>query len=110
MDLSVAVIKNNIVINRIVIDDANNNADFINQFLEIQNADKMIELSKYKPVFIGDTYDEEKDNFIGEKLYNSWVLNNETLEWEAPIPKPVIEGKSFQWSEDEENWVEEIIV
>jgi len=37
---------------------------------------------------IGDTYDEDRDAFISPKPYNSWVLNEDTCLWEAPVEKP----------------------
>ena len=37
---------------------------------------------------IGGTYDENLNAFIGPKPYPSWILNEETCEWESPVPKP----------------------
>jgi len=37
---------------------------------------------------IGGTYDEILNAFIAPKPYNSWILNEETCEWESPVPKP----------------------
>lgn len=54
---------------------------------------------------VGYTYDEEKDAFIPPKRFNSWVLNNETCWWEAPIPYP-LDGKTYAWSEDTVSWTE----
>jgi hypothetical protein len=39
-------------------------------------------------VSIGQTYSYELKAFISTKPYPSWILNEETLQWEAPIPKP----------------------
>jgi type II secretory pathway pseudopilin PulG len=36
----------------------------------------------------GGTYDETLNAFIAPKPYDSWILNEETCEWESPIPKP----------------------
>jgi hypothetical protein len=52
---------------------------------------------------IGMTYDSELDAFIPPKPFDSWVLNEETAQWEAPTPKP--EG-SFYWDEKTISWVE----
>lgn len=38
---------------------------------------------------IGDTYNEELDAFIVPKLHNSWILNGNTIEWNAPVPAPL---------------------
>jgi hypothetical protein len=37
---------------------------------------------------IGYTYDEDRDAFIPKKPYNSWILNEQTCLWEAPVAKP----------------------
>jgi hypothetical protein len=52
---------------------------------------------------IGYSYDFELDAFIGPKPFESWILNEETAKWEAPVPKP--EG-NFDWNEDLVSWVE----
>lgn len=55
---------------------------------------------------IGFTYDAERDAFIPRKPFASWVLNEETCLWEAPVSPPVEEGKIFRWDEDTISWVE----
>ena len=52
---------------------------------------------------IGFTYDENLDAFIPPKLFNSWVLNEETCLWEAPTSRPT-DGKNYQWVEADLNW------
>jgi len=54
---------------------------------------------------IGFKYDEERDAFIPPKSFRSWVLNEETCLWEAPIPYPT-DGKEYRWSEFDADWVE----
>jgi len=39
---------------------------------------------------IGFTYDEERDAFIAPKPFQTWILNEDTCQWEAPIPNPAI--------------------
>lgn len=51
---------------------------------------------------VGDTYDEQRDAFIAPKPFNSWVLNEATCQWEAPIPRPT--SGMFAWDEDALNW------
>jgi len=53
---------------------------------------------------LGFTYDYFRDAFIPPKFYNSWVLNETTCQWEAPIPEPN-DGESYVWDETIENWV-----
>jgi hypothetical protein len=54
---------------------------------------------------IGYYYDQEKDAFIPPKPFNSWILNNNTCLWEAPITKPD-DGKRYEWNENLINWEE----
>lgn len=53
---------------------------------------------------LGYFYDEELDAFIPPKPYDSWVLNEETCFWEAPIPYPE-DGEMYFWDESEGTWV-----
>ena len=52
---------------------------------------------------IGFTYDEERDAFIPPKTFNSWILNEETCNWEAPVPYPT-DGFSYGWNEETLTW------
>lgn len=54
---------------------------------------------------IGYTYDEQMDAFIPPKPYSSWLLNEETCLWDAPIPYPNNE-KDYFWDESTVSWVE----
>ena len=54
---------------------------------------------------IGFSYDEERDAFIPPKPFNSWVLNEDTCLWEAPIARPT-DGKNYLWDESVVNWIE----
>jgi len=55
---------------------------------------------------IGYTYDEDKDAFIPPKPFNSWILNEDTCRWEAPIPMPndVSATKQYSWNEQTLSW------
>ena len=53
----------------------------------------------------GYTYDSVRDAFIPPKPYNSWVLNEDTCNWEAPVTRPT-DGKLYVWDEDTVSWVE----
>jgi len=55
---------------------------------------------------IGYSYDETLDAFIPPKPFASWILNEDTCYWEAPIAKPVEEDKIFVWDEESTSWVE----
>jgi len=54
---------------------------------------------------IGFTYDKDRDAFIPPKPFDSWVLNEETCLWEAPVPMPD-DGKDYRWDEEKQSWVE----
>jgi len=54
---------------------------------------------------IGHTYDSELDAFIAPKPFDSWVLDEETAQWEAPIEYPT-DGKNYSWNEETTRWVE----
>jgi hypothetical protein len=53
---------------------------------------------------IGYAYDNQLDAFVPPSPYPSWVLDEETCNWEAPIPMPP--GGPWHWDEDSEEWVE----
>jgi hypothetical protein len=52
---------------------------------------------------IGYTYDAGRDAFIPPKPYASWVLNEGTCQWEAPVPMPT-DGKRYAWDEATVTW------
>ena len=52
---------------------------------------------------IGMTYDEDKDAFIPKKPYNSWILNETTCQWEAPVALPDTENR-YNWNEETTTW------
>jgi hypothetical protein len=56
---------------------------------------------------IGYTYDEDRDAFIPKKPYQSWILNEDTCLWEAPVAMPTTEledNKYYFWNESILNW------
>jgi hypothetical protein len=53
---------------------------------------------------IGYTYDWDRDAFIPPKPYPSWILNEDTCRWEAPIPYPN-DGVMYSWDEEAGDWV-----
>lgn len=54
---------------------------------------------------IGYTYDAKNDVFYPAKPYPSWVLDENTWNWYAPIPMPT-DGKMYMWDENVQNWIE----
>jgi hypothetical protein len=56
---------------------------------------------------IGMTYDEVRDAFILPKPFESWILNEDTCRWEAPVPMPteeLEENQYYSWNESIINW------
>jgi hypothetical protein len=54
----------------------------------------------------GYTYDETRDAFIPPQPFPSWVLDEDTCRYEAPIPYPT-DGLRYNWDEDTTSWIEE---
>jgi hypothetical protein len=56
---------------------------------------------------VGYTYDEDRDAFIPPKPYNSWILNENTCNWEAPVTMPTTkleENQYYSWNEQNKTW------
>jgi hypothetical protein len=65
---------------------------------------------------IGYSYDSERDAFIPPKPYASWVLDEATCLWNAPVAMPSIiqttefeTGTSYVWNEETTSWDEVIV-
>ena len=112
-----ALIKNNIVIAVIVIDNnvITNNGSEVEQlgidFIDLLNIpydyDKVRQTSynsntRNKYAGIGDTWDEINNVFISPRPFSDWTLN-ENFKWEAPILYPN-DNKSYVWINGE--WTE----
>ena len=59
---------------------------------------------------IGFSYDQTKDAFIPPKPFNSWILNETTCSWEAPVSMPELTQEQednnnyYSWNEETESW------
>ena len=53
----------------------------------------------------GYTYDSTLDAFIAPKPYDSWLLNTDTAQWEAPVAMPT-DGAVYAWDENTKNWIQ----
>jgi len=51
----------------------------------------------------GFTYDEARDAFIPPKPFNSWLLDEETCLWQAPVGYPT-DGNFYVWNEENQSW------
>lgn len=52
---------------------------------------------------VGFTYDKTRDAFIPPKPYPSWLLNDDTCQWEPPVAYPEGEGL-YSWNEETQSW------
>ena len=50
------------------------------------------------------TYDSQRDAFIPPKPYQSWLLNENTCQWQAPVLYPT-DSRRYIWDEQTVNWV-----
>ena len=54
---------------------------------------------------IGYSYDQTRDAFIAPKPFNSWILNETTCVWEAPVAYPDDDDSfSYIWNETNKSW------
>ena len=68
------------------------------------SADQSKALRKNYPG-IGYTYDKARDAFIAPQPYASWVLDEATCLWNAPVAMPT-DGKFYEWDEATTSWKE----
>jgi len=52
---------------------------------------------------IGYTYDKARDAFIPPKPFESWLLNEDTCLWDAPVAMPD-DGQMYTWNEETTDW------
>ena len=52
---------------------------------------------------IGYSYDQTRDTFIPPKPFNSWILNEDTCLWNAPVAYPQ-DGNMYKWNEQNQSW------
>ena len=57
---------------------------------------------------VGHIYDPVRDAFYAPQPYPSWILDEDTCYWEAPIERP--EGMEWCWKEDTTEWVDYVYI
>jgi len=80
--------------------------DFINKLYNTRDVWKQTSYNEnFRKNFagIGYQYDQKRNAFIPPKPYNSWILNENTCRWEAPIPYPQDNNK-YNWNEQTKSW------
>jgi hypothetical protein len=106
------IIEKVISINNSVITDSNGieqeqlGVDFINKLYNTRDVWKQTSYNnniRKNFAGIGFQYDQIRDAFIPPKPFNSWILNEDTCQWEAPNPM-IINNNSYVWNEQIQNW------
>jgi hypothetical protein len=106
------IVEQVISINNAVITDANGveqeqlGNDFINKLYNTRDVWKQTSYNnniRKNYAGIGYTYDQTRDAFIPPKSYPSWILNEDTCLWEAPVAKPNDEN-NYNWNEITTTW------
>jgi len=106
------IVEQVVVVHNSVITDNNGNeieqlgVDFLNKIYNTRDVWKQTSYNKSfrgNMAAIGGTYDQQKDVFLHPKPHNSWLLNENTLLWEPPIPHPT-DGLDYIWNEQTLSW------
>jgi hypothetical protein len=106
------IIENVISINNSVITDNNGveqeqlGVDFINKLYNTRDVWKQTSYNnniRKNFAGIGFHYDQTRDAFIPPKPFNSWILNEDTCLWNAPVAYPQDDNK-YKWNEQTLSW------
>jgi hypothetical protein len=106
------IVEQVISINNSVITDANGveqeqlGVDFINKLYNTRDVWKQTSYNnniRKNYAGIGFQYDQTRDAFIPPKPYNSWILNEDTCLWEAPVAMPINDNR-YTWNESTLTW------
>jgi hypothetical protein len=113
------IVEQVISINNAVITDANGieqeqlGVDFINKLYNTRDVWKQTSYNnniRKNYAGIGYHYDQTRDAFIAPKPFNSWILNEDTCRWEAPVAIPELTQEQidnrnyYAWNEQIKNW------
>ena len=52
---------------------------------------------------VGYSYDKNRDAFVPPRPFPSWILDEQTCLWNAPIARPT-DGKRYEWNESTKKW------
>ena len=106
------IVEQVISVNNNVITDSNGveqeqlGVDFINKLYKTNDVWKQTSYNnniRKNYAGVGYTYDQSRDAFIAPKPYNSWILNEDTCIWEAPLSYPT-DGQDYIWNEETTSW------
>jgi hypothetical protein len=85
-------------------------SDFINKLYNTRDVWKQTSYNRnFRKNYagIGYIYDQTRDAFIPPKPFNSWILNETTCLWNAPVAIPATEleeNQYYSWNESIINW------
>jgi hypothetical protein len=103
---NVISINNSVITDSIGIEQEQLGLDFINKLYNTRDVWKQ---TSYNNNFrknyagIGYQYDQTRDAFIAPKPFNSWILNEDTCRWEAPVAYPQDDNR-YTWNESTLTW------
>ena len=110
------IVEQVISINNSVITDTNGieqeqlGVDFINKLYNTRDVWKQTSYNNnFRKNYAGTgyQYDQQRDAFIPPKPFNSWILNEDTCLWNAPVAKPTTEledNQYYSWNESTLIW------
>ena len=111
--------KNNIVIKVLVIDEETvNSGDFGDPLSWIQTSynthggQHSLGGTPFRKNYAGEgmIYDKTRDAFIETQPYPSWILDEDTCQWNAPVAYPTGHdpaGPGYEWDEATTSWKED---
>jgi len=104
------IVTNVVVVNNDSIDQSNEEETGIAFLLQITGHDRWKQTSYNSSIRknyagIGYSYDAVRDAFVEPKPYESWVFNEDTCQWNAPVGQPT--GPTiYVWNEATTSWIE----
>ena len=100
------IVEDVVVVSNDIVTSEQAGVDFLNNLYGLEDTWKQTSYNgNIRKNFAGTgyTYDETRDAFIPPKPYNSWVLNETTCIWKAPVDYPS-DGKRYNWNEENQTW------
>jgi hypothetical protein len=103
-------INNSVIIDSNGIEQEKFGVDFINKLYNTRDVWKQTSYNnniRKNFAGIGYQYDQTRDAFIAPKPFNSWILNEDTCIWNAPVAMPTTtleDNQYYSWNESIVNW------
>lgn len=108
--------ENNVVLRVVVVDnrDTSDSSGVEREHIGSAHLEKILggvwKQTSYNATFrknyagVGYTYNTSLDAFIPPKPYASWILEQNTCQWQAPIEQPAT-GGPYTWDESTTSWI-----